>query len=127
MERLENWWLEFESLVVPRTQNDRNNIMYLTNGFILLYLETPCHTLYDPPRTRARLPLYRQQNGRGGHNVIQRFFIFDFIKQFLMIINKNYLTGKMGRAQPVIPPNLYSVMLMNIIAFTGPRSACHSA
>ena len=30
-----------------------------------------CHTLYDPPHTSARHPLYRQWNDRGGHNVIQ--------------------------------------------------------
>ena len=38
-------------------------------------MELFCHTLYDPPRTSARLPLYRQDETTvGGRNVIQELF-----------------------------------------------------
>ena len=34
------------------------------------YLGFICHTLYDPPRTSARLPLYRQDTG--GYTIVKR-------------------------------------------------------
>ena len=37
-----------------------NSLSVMVNGFWPLIL--PCHTLYDPPRTSARLPLYRQDD-----------------------------------------------------------------
>ena len=45
----------------------------LRDALVSLQAKGLCHTLNDPPRTSARLPLYRQDD-RGGHNVIQKGF-----------------------------------------------------
>ena len=48
-------------LYCDQNEFNQSNVLYHSlHSEIKVY--NPCHTLYDPPRTSARLPLYRQDD-----------------------------------------------------------------